>query len=346
MWRPSGLFHINYRQEIAFIQTPFQWIMLVLGLLTTYVLPLFTPLGALDFLIRGWITITAVLGLTLLTGNCGQISLGHTAFMAVGAFVGAILLNKGVPLILDLVLAGLAGGAVGLLFGLPALRIKGLYLAFGTLAAFYIIEFVLVHYLGGEAGHNVSPPNILGFSFNSDIRIYYLIATTCFIVTYFTKNILRCKWGRAFVAIRDHDIAANTLGVNVYFYKLMAFFIGCFYAGVAGLLLSIYMGWASVDHYSLWNCIWFLGMIIVGGMHSISGAYMGVFFILGIEEIGSTLAPKLAELFPQLAGTMIGALPVIFVGLVLMLFIIFEPRGLVHRWDIIKTSVRLFPFSH
>lgn len=346
MWRPSGLFHTNYRQEIAFVQTPFQWVMLALGVLAALTLPYFIPIGALDFFTRVFITITTVLGLTLLTGNCGQISLGHTAFMAVGAFVGAILLNKGVPLILTLFLSGLAGGVVGLIFGLPALRIKGFYLAFATLAGFYIIRFALVHYFGGETGHNVPPPSILGFSFDSDERIYYLIVATCLIMTYFTKNIIRCKWGRAFVAIRDHDIAANTLGVNVFFYKLMAFFIGCFYAGIAGLLLSIYMGWASVDHYDLHNCIWYLGMIIVGGMHSISGAYLGVFFILGIEEVGIRLAPKLAEMFPQLAGSMIGAVPILFVGLVLVLFIMFEPRGLVHRWEIIKTSFRLFPFSH
>jgi branched-chain amino acid transport system permease protein len=346
MWRPGGLFHVSYKQEIAFVQTPFQWVMLVLGLITAYTLPLFIPLGFMDFMIRVWITITAVLGLTILTGNCGQVSLGHTAFMAVGAFVGAILLEKGVPLILVLLFSGLSGGAVGLIFGLPALRIKGFYLAFATLAAYYIVQFILVRYFGGERGYAVPPQSLFGFSFNSDFRIYYLIATTCIVVTYFTKNITRCKWGRAFVAIRDHDIAANTLGVNVYFYKLMAFFIGCFYAGVAGLLLSIYMGWASVDHYSLYKCIWFLGMIVVGGMHSISGAYMGVFFILGIEEIATNLAPKLAELFPKLGGTIIGAVPVIFVGLLLILFILFEPRGLSYRWEIIKTSIRHFPFSH
>jgi branched-chain amino acid transport system permease protein len=243
------------------------------------------PTGLYGFFIRSWITITAVLGLTILTGHCGQISLGHTAFMAVGAFVGAVLLNKGIPLILVLILTGLSGGVVGLVFGLPALRIKGFYLAFATLAAFYVIQFVLVHYCGGETGYEVSPPSLLGFSFNSDFRIYYLIATTCFIMTFITKNITRCKWGRAFVAIRDHDIAANTLGVNIYFYKLMAFFIGCFYAGIAGFLVSIYMGWASVDHYSLSKCIWYVGMIVVGGMHSITGAYMESSSFRGLKKL-------------------------------------------------------------
>ncbi|MDY6881527.1 MAG: branched-chain amino acid ABC transporter permease [Thermodesulfobacteriota bacterium] len=346
MWRPSGIFSVTYRKEIAFIQTPFQWVMLFLALLFGFSLPFYASLEILDFFIKAWITVTAVLGLTLLTGNCGQISLGHTGFMAVGAFAGAISLAKGIPLPFVIIISGLAGGAAGMIFGLPALRIKGFYLAFATLAAYYIIQFALIHYFGGEVGHSVPPPTVLGFTFDSDLRIYYLIATTCFIMTYAAKNITRCKWGRAFVAIRDHDIAANTLGVNVYFYKLMAFFIGCFYAGVAGLLLTVYMGWASVDHYSLSNCIWYLGMIIVGGMNSISGAYMGAFFILGIEEAGNIIAPTLAEIFPKLAGSMIGAIPILFVGLALMIFIMLEPRGLVHRWEIMKTSVRIFPFHH
>lgn len=346
MKRPSGLFNVNYNQELAFVRTPFQWGMLGFGLLLAFALPLFMPMAWFHFFIKVWITIIAVLGLTLLTGNCGQISLGHTAFMAVGAFAGAILLSKGVPLVLALLLAGLIGGAVGLIFGLPALRIKGLYLAFATLAAYYIIHFILVHYAGGEVGYIVLPPSIFGFSLDSDFRIYYLTLGVCVIMTYFAKNIMRCKSGRAFVAIRDHDIAANTLGVNIYFYKLMAFFIGCFYAGVAGLLLAVYMGWASVDYFTLFDCIWYLGMIIVGGMSSISGAFMGVFFILGINEIGTIIAPALARAFPQLAGSMIGAVPILLVGLALVIFIIYEPRGLVHRWDILKNSVRLFPFAY
>src|SRR5512136_820168 len=136
MWRPSGLFHVNYKQEIALVQTPFQKVMWTIGVLVAFCLPFIIPLGFMDFFIRSWITITAVLGLTILTGRCGQISLGHTAFMAVGAFVGAVLLNTGIPLVLVLILTGLTGGVVGLIFGLPALRIKGFYLAFATLAAF------------------------------------------------------------------------------------------------------------------------------------------------------------------------------------------------------------------
>lgn len=345
MKRPSGLFNINYNQEVAFVRTPFQWAMLGLGIFVAYALPLFISVEWWDFFIRVWTIGIAVVGLTLLTGFCGQISLGHTAFMAVGGFVGAIVLKEGIPLALALLLAGTAGGMTGLIFGMPALRIKGFHLAFSTLAAFYIVRFILVHYVGGDVGYYVAPPSLFGFSLDSDLRIYYLALTTCIVMTYFAKNLTRCKWGRAFVAIRDHDIAANTLGVNVYFYKLAAFFVGCFYAGVAGLILVIYMGWASVDYFTLFDNIWYLGMIIVGGMSSISGAFMGLFFILGIVEVGDVIAPSIAAAFPQVSGTIIGAIPVLLVGITLVTFIVLEPRGLAHRWNILKNSVRLFPFA-
>ena len=346
MKRPSGLFNINYNQELAFVRTPFQWGMLGLVILLAYALPLFVSASWWDFFIKIWITTIAVLGLSLLTGFCGQISLGHAAFMAVGGFVGAIVLNSGVPLVLALIIAGIAAGVVGLVFGLPALRIKGLYLAFSTLAGYYIIKFILVHYAGGDVGHRVVAPDILGFSFDSDFRIYHLALTICVIMAYFAKNITRCKWGRAFIAIRDHEIAANTLGVNIYFYKLVAFFMGCFYAGIAGLVLVVYMGWASVDYFSMFDCIWYLGMIVVGGMGSIGGTFMGVLFILGINQIGAVGAPELAKTFPQVAGTIIGALPIFLVGLTIVLFIMYEPRGLMHRWNILKNSVRIFPFAN
>lgn len=346
MKRPSGLFNTNYNQELAFVRTRFQWSMLIIGFILVCVLPLVAPPNWMSFFIKVWITVTAVLGLTLLTGCCGQISMGHTAFMAVGAFAGAILLGKGIPLILVFPLAGIAAGAVGLVFGTPALRIKGFYLVFATIAAYFIIYFFLVHYAGGSIGHPVPPTSLFGFTFDSDFRIYYLALVVCAVMTYFAKNITRHKLGRAFIAIRDHDLAANTLGVNIYLYKLLAFFIGCFFAGIAGFVLVIYTGWASVEQFTLFDCIWFLGMIVVGGIDSIGGAFMGVFFILGVNEIGSAIVPTLAKVLPFLTESAVGAVPVILVGLTLVIFIIIEPRGLMHRWNMLKNSARLFPFAN
>lgn len=346
MRRMHGLFNVTYKQEIAFIRTRFEWVVLIVFLLFMAILPNLISLGWLDFFIRVGITLVVVMGLNLVTGFCGQISLGHAAFMGMGGFVSAILLNLGVPFIVVLPAAGLAAGISGLIFGLPALRIKGLYLLFSTLAAHYIIIFVLTRLMGGDKGHAVNAVTIFGFDINSEIRIYYLVFIMVGLATFVAKNIVRGKAGQAFMAVRDHDIAANTLGINIYYYKLLAFFIGCFYAGVGGLLQVIYFGWASAEHYILWNAIWFIGMIIVGGMGTIVGTFLGVFFIMGIEQFGFLLAPIVGRHFPSLAETSVGALPILIFSLVLMLFIVFEPRGLAHRWEIIKESFRIFPFNY
>jgi len=272
--------------------------------------------------------------------------LGHAAFMGMGGFAGAILLKLGLPFALVVPMAGLAAGISGLVFGLPALRIKGLYLIFSTLAAHHIIILVLVRLMGGTRGHAVNPPIIFGLQVDSELRVYYLILIMVALGTFIAKNIVRGKAGRAFIAVRDHDIAANTLGINIYYYKLLAFFIGCFYAGVGGLLLVVYVGWASVDQYTLWNAIWYLGMMIVGGAGTIVGVFFGAFFIIGIEQFSFLLGPRIGEAFPAIAGTVLAALPLLVFSSVLILFIIFEPRGLAHRWEIIRESFRLFPFNY
>ncbi len=346
MRRRHGLFNVSYKQEIAIIRTRFEWTIFLTFLLLMAILPELISLGWLDFFIKVGITLLVMLGLNLITGYCGQISLGHAAFMGMGGFIGAISLGLGLPFIVVVPIAGLAAGFSGLIFGLPALRVKGLYLAFSTLAAHYIIIFVIVRLMGGTHGHLVNPPVIFGITIDSDVRIYYLVFVMVTLGTFVAKNIVRGKAGRAFVAVRDHDIAANTLGINIYYYKLLAFFIGCFYAGVGGLLQVVYFGWASVENYTLWNAIWYLGMIIVGGMGTVVGAFFGTFFIMGLEQLCCLLAPTVGKTFPALAGTVLGALPILVFSLVLMMFIMFEPKGLAYRWEIIKESFRLFPFNY
>ena len=346
MRRRHGLFNISYKQEVAIIRTKFEWTVFWAFLLLILLLPHLVSLGWVDFFIKVGITLIVVMGLNLITGYCGQISMGHAAFMGLGGFTGAILLKFGLPFIIVVPCAGLAAGISGLIFGMPALRVKGLYLAFTTLAAHHIIMFILVRLMGGTVGHQVNPPVIFGLTIDSEIRVYYLVFVMVFLGTFFAKNIVRGKAGRAFVAVRDHDIAANTLGINIYYYKLLVFFLGCFFAGVGGLLQIVYFGWASVETFTLWNAIWYLGMLIVGGMGTIVGVFFGTFFILGLEEFSFILAPTVGEAFPALAGTVLGALPMLVFSLVLMLFIVFEPRGLAHRWGIVKESFRLFPFNY
>jgi branched-chain amino acid transport system permease protein len=346
MRRRHGLFNIEYKQELVVIRTRFEWTIFLAFLALMVVIPWLVGLGLIDFLVRVGITLIVVMGLNLITGYCGQISLGHAAFMGLGGFTGAILLKGNMPFVLVILIAGFAAGIAGLIFGMPALRVKGLYLAFTTLSAHYIIMFALVRFMGGTVGHQVDPPVIFGFAFDSDIRIYYLVLGMVILSTFVAKNIIRAKAGRAFVAIRDHDIAANTLGINVYYYRLLAFFIGCFFAGVGGILQVVYFNWASVDTFTLWNAIWYLGMLIIGGSGTIVGVFFGTFFIVGLEEFSTVLAPILGESYPAIAGTVLGALPIFVFSFVLMLFIVFEPRGLAHRWEIVKESFRLFPFNY
>jgi len=345
MRRMHGVFNTTYKQEAAIFRTRFEWGILIVLFLLIAILPHIISPGWFDFFIRIGITLLVVLGLNLVTGFCGQVSLGHAAFMGWGGFVGAILLNAGLPFIVVVPLAGLSAGIAGLIFGLPALRVKGIYLCFSTLAAHYIIIFILIRLMGGERGYQVNPVNIFGLAINSEIRLYYLVFVMVGLATFVAKNIVRGKAGQAFVAVRDHEIAADTLGINVYYYKLLAFFIGCFYAGVGGVLMVIYFGWASVEHFTLWNSIWYIGMILIGGMGSIIGTFFGTVFVMGVEQFSFLLAPIVGRTFPGLAETAIGALPMLIFGLIIMLFIVYEPHGLAHRWEIIKESFRRFPFN-
>ncbi len=345
-WRPCGNFSVYYKQELSVIRSKFQWALLASVIVLIAILPFISPLGLLDFFIRTFILLIIILGLEIVMGYCGQISLGHAAFACVGAFVGALLLKVGIPYLLALVVAGAAAGLTGLIFALPAVRVKGLYLAFSTVAAHFIIMFVIIHYAGGATGHEVKISRLLGFDFTSDIHVYFLVAVVLMILTYCTVNLLRSKAGNAFVAIRDHEIAADTLGVNIYGYKLLAFVIGCFYAGIGGFLWVTYFRWASVEYFTQWQAIWYVGIVVIGGMGSIEGVFFGTFFYQGINELCDVMAPKISDAFPAFEGTVIGALPVLAFSAALLVFLIFEPRGLAHRWRIILSSIRLYPFNY
>lgn len=348
--RPAGVFDEDYRGSLAIIRTRFQWAVLAVGLAALFVFPLSPPasiywLGLLNFIA---ITAIAVLGLQIVTGYCGQVSLGQAAIMGVGAYSTAILVTQlGLSFWLALPLSGIVAGVVGTLVGSPALRIKGFYLALATLAAHFIIIWLVSHLaLTGEVRGIVMPaPSIGGFSLNSDFRMYYFIMAALVLMTFFAKNLTRSRIGRAFVAIRDNDIAAEMMGINVWRYKMLAFFIACFYAGIAG---ALWAGWVQSVHYEqfpLWNEIWYVAMLIIGGVGSISGVFFGVIFLKLLDDVVLFAAPALAASFPFLGGA-VAALSLSAFGGVLILFLVFEPRGLAHRWELFKTSVRLYPFPY
>ena len=342
-----GTFQENYAQDMAIFRTRLQWGMLGLFLILLFSCPLFFSDRILTIMTMIGIAIISVHGLNILTGYCGQISIGHVGFMAVGAYISAILTAKlGWPFWAALPCSGLAAGMAGLIFGLPSLKIKGFYLIMATIAAHFIIIWVVLHLrslTGGADGLTVPKPKIGSMVFMSKASYFYLVMVIACLATFFAVNIGRSRVGRAFVAIRDNDLAAEVMGVNLWSYKLQAFFIGCVYAGVAGSLLVHYYGFASVDQFPFMDSVWYLGMLIVGGMGSTAGAILGAVSLKLLDELVTVVGPVLSA---AVAAQAAASLALITRGLILMLFLIFEPRGLAHRWGMIKAYYRLWPFSH
>jgi len=346
--RPCGTFDVEYKQDLAIVRTRTQWAWTIIAIAFLFCLPLFTGGHWLSVFTLIGILIVSVQGLNFLTGYCGQISLGQAAFMAVGAYTSGILTTRlGVPFLVALPCAGLMAGLFGLIFGLPALKVKGFYLAMSTLAAQFIIIWVIKHLkiTGGTDGMAVVPAAIGGLTFASGTAKYYLVVVVALIMVLVAKNLVRTRTGRAWIAIRDNDLAAQIMGVNLYYYKLLAFFLCSFYAGIAGCLWAHYFQAAHPEHFIVINSIWYVGMLIVGGMGSIMGAVFGVTFLRFLEEGATLLAPALAGAFPAIGAPIFASLSLMVYGLVIILFLIFEPRGLYHRWELFKAWYRLHPFS-
>jgi len=347
MGLPCGTFNQSYAQDMAILRTRAQWVILFAFLAFLFTSPLYFSDRVLTILTIIGITTIAVHGLNILTGYCGQISLGHAGFMAVGAYTSGVFCAKlGWSFWAALPCAALAAGMVGLIFGLPSLRVKGFYLIMATIAAHFIIMWFILQFrdvTGGADGLAVPRPEIFGFVLKSKASYFYLVMIIACLATFLAKNIVRTRAGRAFVAIRDNDLAAEVMGINLWAYKLLAFFIGCVFAGVAGSLLVHYIAFASVDQFPFMNSVWYLGMLIVGGMGSTAGAIFGAVSLKLLDELVTIVGPILsAVVVPQAAAS----LSLIMRGLVIIIFLIFEPRGLGHRWELIKAYYRLWPFSH
>jgi len=346
----SGTFQESYAQDMAIFRTRLNWGMLFAFLILLFTCPLFFSDRILTIMTMIGIAIISVLGLNILTGYCGQISIGHVGFMAVGAYTSAILAAKlGWPFWATLPSAALAAGIAGLIFGLPSLKIKGFYLIMATIAAHFIIIWLILQLYdltGGADGFAVPRPEIAGFVLESKASYFYLVFVFACLATYTAQNIIRTRAGRAFVAIRDNDLAAEVMGINLWNYKLQAFFIGCVYAGVAGALLIHYYAYASAELFPFMDSVWYLGMLIVGGMGSTTGAILGTIFLKLLDELVTIAGPVFAAIFPAVAAQAAASLGLIARGLIIILFLIFEPRGLAHRWEMIKAYFRLWPFSH
>jgi branched-chain amino acid transport system permease protein len=343
----TGTFHENYAEDMATVQSRLQWGTLAAFLAFLCACPLFSSDRMLTILTTMGIAVISVHGLNILTGYCGQISIGHSGFMAVGGYTSAVLCAKlGWPFWAALPCAALAAGIAGLIFGLPSLKIKGFYLIMATIAAQFIIIWIIIQLrglTGGTDGLLVPRPMIGGIVLSSKINYYYLVLGFVVLATITAHNIVRTRAGRAFIAIRDNDLAAEVMGVSLWSYKLQAFFIGCVYAGLAGSLLVHYVSFASIEQFPFMDSVWYLGMLIVGGMGSTAGAIFGVVALKLLDELVTIAGPILAAaVAPQAAAS----LAIMSHGLVIIIFLIFEPRGLHHRWEMIKAYFRLWPFSH
>ncbi|TRZ93158.1 MAG: branched-chain amino acid ABC transporter permease [Dehalococcoidia bacterium] len=349
--RPCGTFNENYAKDMAIVRTKFQWGLVIASLILLFALPSFCSSLVLYLVNLIAITLIAVLGLNILTGYTGLFSLGQAAFMGVGAYTSALLTTYlGFSFWLALPCAGLSAALVGVIFGLPSLRIKGFYLTMATLAAQFIIPWLFIHVrpdlTGGTDSLLVAVPTLGNIKFNSQASMFYIIIPTMLVMLLFAKNIVRTSVGRAFIAIRDNDLAAEVMGVNLFKYKLLAFFICSFYAGIAGSLWAHWMRAILYEHFLLMQSIWMCGMVIVGGMGYTVGAVFGTVFIRLLDQFVVYITPVVEALFPHLVGSATAAVGPFAFGSVIVVFIIFEPRGLAHRWEMFKASYRLNPYSY
>jgi branched-chain amino acid transport system permease protein len=292
-----------------------------------------------------------MLGLQIITGYCGQISIGHAAFMGVGMYtVGILQRHFGLNFWVCLPLAGLVPMFIGMMFGLPALRMKGLYLAFATLAAHFVIVYVISNWrsvTNGTDGMWMKRPDVLfGIDFKSDRNYYILVLTITIIMVYLATNLARTKLGRSFVAVRDNDIAAEVMGINIAYTKIMAFGIGCFFAGIAGALGGAYYEYVNVEWFGLDDSIWYLGFLVVGGFGSIFGAIAGATVWKVMDEFSTLITPITETLLGGAAFYASAAFSLVIYSLIIIVFLVFEPRGIAHRWEMVKRSYRLHPFPY
>jgi len=322
-------------------------VFLFVGLILS--VPFYSSNYALDVSNRIGIAIIGAIGLNILTGFTGLISLGNAAFMAIGAFTAGYLgIRFGLPFYLCIPLAGLMTACLGMIIGIPSLRIKGLYLAMATLAAHFIVEFVIVKWdsvTGGVGGLTIPTPMLGSYSLDSDRKIFYLIYVVVIAAVFFSRNLFRTKPGKAFIAIRDQAISAEVMGVNLLKYKLLSFAISSFFVGTAGALMAYQAKIISPETFPITVAIDYLGMIIIGGLGSILGSIFGAVFITLLPEILRLVTTSLSASYPNLV-TIFSSLKELVFGVLVIAFLIFEPSGMAARWYAIKNYWKLYPFSH
>src|SRR5712675_1842848 len=352
--RESGVFKTSYAADMALYPLPIaRWTVAAIIVLFVVILPATLHEYYLSIINLSLIAIVGALGLNILVGYTGQISVGHAAFMSVGAYTAANLaVHLQLPFWITLPAGGLMAALVGAIVGIPSLRIKGLYLAIATLAGQLIIEWIINHTPaisgGAQASIQVPRPTLWGYELRSQGQLYFFLLFFAALAIVATLNLIRSRIGRAFVAIRDQDIAAEIIGINIYRYKLLSFAISSFYAGVCGVLYTYYFGIANYEQFQLVVSIDYLAMIIIGGLGSVLGTILGAIFVtllpivirIFMENVGGLFFTQ-AEMANVISGLRLG----VFGGLIIF-FLIVEPEGLNRLWRNIRSYFRVWPFSY
>ena len=294
------------------------------------------------------INVASATGLNILTGYTGLVSLGQAAFMAVGAYtVGWMQLNLGTPFLLNLVAGGIIAAAVGIVVGIPSLRVKGLYLAIATIAASFILHFIFVNWqsaTNGNSGLTLTPASVFGTPLTEYQQLYFVFVPITALMVLGAANLFRTRVGRAFIAIRDRDISAEVLGISLLRYKLMSFAISSFYAGVAGGMWAYFFRVVTPESFPFVYSIFFLAAIIVGGMGTILGGILGAVFMTLVPELLRFGIDWLTPVLPNAAAMLSPVRTVVF-GLLIVGFLIFEPKGLAEIVQRSRRYFHLWPFK-
>ena len=346
--RPCGDFRTRYASDMTIFATPVTRYVVLLFILALLCVPMFANPYLLNLMIQIGYYGIAALGLNLVVGFTGQISLGHAAFFGFGAFASAWLNNSiGVPVFFSIPAAGFLTMLVGILVGIPAGRIKGLYLAIATLASQFILEDFFARadwFTGGSSGAMAETITLFGFAFDTDKSYFYIVLFYVLVMYTLTSNLIRSRDGRALVAVRDHYLSAEIMGINLSWYRVMSFGLSALYAGIGGALFGHYLGFVSVEGFTIILSIQFLAMIIIGGLGSIFGTMLGTSFMVLLPEFMEWSVHLFSDSMPDLVHSL-AYVKEMAIGLAIVLFLIFEPDGLAHRWRRIKAYWKLYPFS-
>lgn len=348
MGMPFGTYNTSYQKELAIVRTRTQWVLLALGVVAIIMLPTLMSGEWLTWATVLAIYSIAVLGLHLLLGLTGLFSMGHAAFMGLGAYTAAVLgTTHGLPAWATLPIAAVVAGLVGSLFTIPALRIKGFYLVMVTMAAQFVIVWAIrnLSWTGGSQGMH-APAIVMFGKPLGDVGFYWLAFAVLAVVVLLVKNIQRTNTGRQLIAVRDNEIAAEVMGVNIFRTKIMVFFLGSACAGIAGWLWAYFMAYVSTEQFHFLVSMKFVAMIVVGGMGSTTGAILGTTAIMVMDKISDAFTDIFGSIFPSAAGQIGPGLSYILYAALVVFFIMYEPRGLYYRLQRIRLWYHLHPFSY